>query len=123
MALIHYLFLGHFEQREGLVYFSKSLDDSVFRPVTRQPLDTKMIQTALEEAKGATVADLAFPEDWMVWLRDGYLVCEKFTRNPAVIHFVSSLVELTQCGLCDASTHSLIALHDWLAATHDYAKP
>jgi hypothetical protein len=121
--MIHYLFLGHFEHDGEVVRFSKSPSDFVYRPVVRRPIDREAIKAILQEVKGAEVDDLAFPDDWMVWLDDGYLVCEKYTRNREAINFVARLVERTRCEMCDVSAHCDIPLDDWLAVTHDYAKP
>ena len=123
MSFIHYLFLGHFEHDGQVVRFSKSPSDSVYRPVVRRALDAKAIKAVLRELNGTEVDDLAFPDDWMIWLKDGYLVCEKYTTNRAVINFVACLVERTRCDIHDVSAHCDITLHDWLAATHSYAKP
>jgi hypothetical protein len=121
--MLHYLFLGHFEHDGELVRFAKTASDPVYRPVIRLPIDTEAIQAALQEVKGAEVDDLAFPDDWRVWLGDGFLVCDRHTRNREAIDFVTRLVRRTSCDICDASTHSDIMLHDWLAVTHDFAKP
>ncbi|HZT80357.1 MAG TPA: hypothetical protein VFA26_09050 [Gemmataceae bacterium] len=123
MSFIHYLFLGHFEHDGDVVRFSKTTSDPVYRPVVRHSIDTGATKAVLQEVKGAGVDDLAFPDDWMVWLSNGYLVCEKYTRNPEVINFVARLVKRTRCEICDASAHCVITLDDWLAVVHDYAKP
>lgn len=123
MSIIHYLFLGHFDHDGEVVRFSKSPSDPVYRPVVRRPLAREAIQAVLREVKGAKVDDLAFPDDWMIWLEDGYLVCDKYTRNREAINFVARLVERTRCEVCDVSAHRAITLHDWLAVTRDYAKP
>src|SRR6266404_4043882 len=123
MSFIHYLFLGHFEHDGEVVQFAKSPSDPVYRPVIRRPLDMEATKAVLREMKGADVGDLAFPDDWMIWLDDGYLICDKYTRNPQAIHFIACLVERTRCDIYDVSAHCEITLHDWLAVTHSYAKP
>jgi hypothetical protein len=123
MSFIHYLFLGHFEHDGEVVRFAKSPSNPVYRPVVRRPLDLEAIKGVLREVKGAEVDDLAFPDDWMMWLDAGYLVCAKYTRNRAVIDFVSRLVERTRCDIHDVGAHCDITLHDWLAVTHSYANP
>ena len=83
MSFIHYLFLGHFEHDGEVVRFSKTTSASVYRPVVRHPIDTEAIKAVLQEVKGARVDDLAFPDDWMVWLSNGYLVSEQGRRELA----------------------------------------
>ena len=73
------------------------------------------IKASLQEVKGAEVDDLTFPDDWMVWLDDGYVFCDKYNRNREAIHFIARLVERTQCEICDVSTHGDIPLQDRLA--------
>ena len=123
MSFIHYLFLGHFEHDGEVVRFSKTMSDPVYRPVVRRPIDPEAIKAVLQEVKGPGAEDLAFPDDWMVWFDNGYFVCEKYTRNREAINFIARLVERTGCEICDVSAHCDISLDDWLAVTHDYAKP
>jgi hypothetical protein len=123
MSFLHYLFLGHFEHDGEVVRFAKSPSDRIYRPAIRKPLDTQAINAVLREVKGAETDELDFPEDWMIWLKDGYLVCDKYTRNQEAIDFVTRVVERTHCDVCDVSTHRDITLHDWLAVTQGQEKP
>jgi hypothetical protein len=123
MSFIHYLFLGHFEHDGEVVRFAKSSSEAAYRPVVRRPIDLGTVKAVLREVKGAEVDDLAFPDDWPIWLDAGYLVCDKYTRNKRVINFVSCLVERTRCEIYDVGAHCDITLRDWLAATEAYAKP
>jgi hypothetical protein len=120
--LIHYLFLGHFEHNGEGVRFAKSPSEPVYRPVVRHSLDLEAVKAVLREVKGTEVDDLAFPEDWMIWLEAGYLVCEKYTRNPEAINFITRLVERIPCEIYDVGAHCDITLGDWLAVTEAYAK-
>lgn len=123
MPVIHYLFLGHFEHDGEVVPFAKPAAGAAYRPVVRSPLERGLVNAVLREIKGADADDLAFPNDWMIWLDDGYLVCDKYTRNREVIEFVSRLVERSHCEIHDVGAHSDITLRDWLATTEAYAKP
>jgi hypothetical protein len=123
MSFLHYLFLGHFERDGEVVRFAKHPGDSVYRPVVRRPLDTETLQAVLREVKGAAVDDLAFPGDWMMWFDEGYLICDKYTRNREAIDFVARLAERTRCDIYDVSAHGDIALPDRLEAAHSYVKP
>src|SRR4051794_16109310 len=112
MSFIHYLFLGHFEHDGEVVRFSKRPGDSVYRPVTKRPLELEAIRAVFREVTGAETEDCAFPDGWMVWLEDGYLVCDKYTRNREVIDFIARLKERTRCDIYDVSAHCGIALPD-----------
>ena len=115
MSFIHYLFLGHFEHDGKLVRFSKSPSDSAYRPVVRRAIDTEAVKAVLREVRRAEVLDLTFPGDWMIWLDNGYLICDKYTRNQEAIHFITCLGERTHCDIYDVGAHCEITLHDWLA--------
>lgn len=123
MSFIHYLFLGHFERDGAAVRFAKNPSDSTYRPVVRRPLESEAIQTVFREVMGMEAHDLALSDEWMIWAEDGYLVCDKYSRNPQAIDFVARLVERTGCDIYDAGAHGDIALHDWLDVTHTLAKP
>lgn len=123
MSFIHYLFLGHFEHDGERVRFLKRPSDSVFRPVIRRPLDVRIIAELLGKAKGTDAESLDFPEDWRIWLHEGYLVCDKYTRNPKAVNLISCFVERSGCDIYDVSAHCDITLNDWLAVTRSYAQP
>ena len=118
MSFIHYLFLGHFEHDGTTVRFSKSPGDTVYKPVVRHPIETDVIKVVLREVRGTTVNDLAFPDGWVMWMEDGYLVCDKYTRNREEIHFVAHLVERTHCEIYDVAAHYALTLEEWLELTH-----
>ncbi len=123
MSFIHYLFLGQFEHDGEVVRFAKNSSDAAYQPVVRQPLDAAVVKAVLREVTAAKVNGVAFPDDWIVWLAGGCLVCEKYARNPAAINFISRLVERTHCEIYDVGAHCDIALRDWLAVTEVDAKP
>jgi hypothetical protein len=114
MAMVHYLFLGHFECEGEMARFGKSGNERAFKPVFARSLDVNVVQTALQEVKGAEADGLSFPSDWLVWLGDGYLVADKYTRNADAIDFIARLVIRTGCNICDVASHRTIALQDWL---------
>jgi hypothetical protein len=45
------------------------------------------------------------------------LVCDKYTRNPQTINFVTRLVERIRCDIYDVAAHGEITLDEWLAVT------
>lgn len=121
MSFIHYLLLGCFEHDGDVVRFSKGPSDPVYRPVLQRPIDSSVVKAVLHEVTGAEVDDLAFPEDWPIWLDAGYLICDKYTRNRAAIHFITRLVERAGCDIYDVNAHCDIALRDWLTVIEAYA--
>ncbi len=115
MPFIHYLFLGHFEHDGEVVRFAKTPSDPVYQPVIRSPIDRRAVQAVLGEVTGAGPDDLAFPDDWNIWLDAGYVICDKYTRNREAIQFITRLVERTRCEIYDVGAHGDITLRDWLA--------
>lgn len=114
MSFIHYLFLGHFEHDGRAVRMVKSPSDSIYRPAIQRPLDSEAIRDILREMKGTSLTGADFPEEWNVWLDEGYLICDKYTRNREVIEFLRRLVERVRCDIYDVSAHCEITLPEWL---------
>jgi hypothetical protein len=112
------LFLGHFEHESGLVRFSKSPSNSAYKPVVSRPLDMNEIQAAVHDTHESDMGDASFPSDWQIWLDDGFLVCDKYTRNPDEVRFVNRLVERTGCEIVDAIARQSISLEEWSALAH-----
>ena len=116
MSFNHYLFLGHFEHDGDVLRFSKCSTDAVYRPVIRQPIDVAAIKAVQGKVNGPEENQLNFPDDWMIWPRNGYLVCEKYTTNLEAINFIARLVERTRCDIYDVAAHRDITLREWQAA-------
>ncbi|MBV9125752.1 MAG: hypothetical protein JO112_20575, partial [Planctomycetes bacterium] len=114
MSFLHYLFLGHFEHNGNTVRFSKSASNPVYHPVVLRSLDREAIKATLQENQGRNGEDLVFPENWGIWLEEGYLVCDKYTKVEEAIHFITRLVERTDCEIYDVSARCEISLKDWL---------
>jgi hypothetical protein len=121
--MIHYLYLGHFEHDGAVVRFAKRAGDDVFQPVVRRPIDPGAVTAVLRDVTARTADHLTFPDTWSIWADKGYLICDKYTGEPAEIDFVARLVERTRCDIYDVAAHCDISLHDWLAATREFAKP
>jgi hypothetical protein len=122
MSFIHYLFLGHFERQGERIRLFKNLDDPVYKPRVKRPIDIGVIKAVLQEQQQQKSDELVFPDDWAIWKEDGYLVCDKYIRNPEAITFVARLVERTHCDVYDVSAHCAITLGEWLAATNGYTR-
>jgi hypothetical protein len=125
MSFIHYLFIGHFEDDGAVIRLVKGPHDSAYRPVVHHALDREVLKSVLGDVKGAPPDDVEFPDDWMMWLEDGYLVCDKYTRIPDAVDFVARVVERTGCEIYDVSAHAAIPLREWLAVaqTQEITRP
>lgn len=123
MSFIHYLFLGHFDHDGEVGRFEKRSGDTTYEPVLRSFLDMKASQAVLREMRGAEFDASTFPPDWSIWDNDGYLICEKYTKNNEMIEFVTRLVRRTGCNIYDASAHCEITLDAWLSVIREYSTP
>lgn len=117
MPFIHYLFIGHFDRDRAGIRFSCPSPSDPYRPVVLRPIEPKEIRDAIREVAGGTADPDALPDEWSVWFQNGYLVCDKYTRNETEIEFVGKLVERTGCAIYDRGANAEIPLSAWLAAT------
>ena len=96
--------------------FVKDPSGRVYKPVVGREIDTEVIKNLLQEGQAGAAHKLVFPEDWAIWREDGYLVCEKYTRNEEAIHCIVGLVQRARCEIYDVGAHCGITLDEWLAA-------
>lgn len=120
--MVHYLFLGFFDHEGNQVRLAKSRADGAFHPVVHRPLDGATVLTVLHEARGTEIEDRGFPEGWTSWLEDGYVVCDKHTRNEDEVSFIAQLAQRTGCSIYDVSAFREIKLEEWLKQAPGYAK-
>lgn len=116
--MIHYVYIGHFARQNDFIAFQKQADGSL-RPVVIRPLSMEAIQQVLLPS-GRTAASL--PEDWGVWLDDGFIVCDRFTHNRDAIEVVRRLATESGCDVADYSSQSLMSPDElsfaWEAQVH-----
>jgi hypothetical protein len=122
MALIHYLFLGHFERDGEVVRFEKRPNDRTYKPMVRGNIDMTEVRAVAQEVSGVTTGDADLPPAWSIWEECGYLICEKYTRNQEVIEFVTRLVKRTGCDIYDVGAGSVITLPEWLSTIREYLR-
>jgi hypothetical protein len=102
--MIHYVYVGHFARQGDFIAFQKQADGSL-RPVVTRALSMEMIQQVLHQ-RGLTVNSL--PEEWGLWLDDGFIVCDRFTHSREAIDVVRRLATETACDIADYSSQSLM---------------
>lgn len=103
--MIHYLYIGHFEHEDGLVRFANTSVEPIFRPVVSRPVNLETVEQLLRD-NGASSS--AIPDDWQVWIEDGYLVCDRHTHSREAIEFIVQLAKRTSCEIWDYSALSEI---------------
>ena len=109
MFMVHYLWVGHFDEEDGHVRFVRV--DELYRGHERmvmRPLDTATIEAALRETD-ARLTLTTIPRDWHVDLEaDGVLVGDEYTHNRQAIEFVARVAERTGADIW--STSGLVKL-------------
>ncbi len=103
--MIHYVYVGHFARQGDFIAFQKEADGSL-RPVVTRPLSMEAMQNVLHQ-RGLTAASL--PEEWGLWLDDGFIVCDRFTHSRDAIEVVRRLATETGCDVADYSSQSLMS--------------
>jgi hypothetical protein len=103
--MLHFLYVGHFARQGDFIKFTNHADGSL-RPVITRPLQIEVVQNALEQ-KGLAVSSI--PEEWGVWLDDGFLVCNPVSHNREAIELIRRLAEVTGCDLADYTSQTLMS--------------
>jgi hypothetical protein len=119
MSFIHYLLLGHFDRDDNVVRFAKRSEGAPFEPVLSNPIASATLRSILRAMLGGEGATL--PPYWPIWEKDGYLICEKYTRNSEMVDFATRVVNRTGCEIYDVAAHRDISLDSWLAAIREYS--
>jgi hypothetical protein len=102
--MIHYVYAGHFARERGFIAFQKHADGSV-RPVVQRALSMEAVQKHFGQY-GLTSSEI--PEDWGLWLDDGFIVCDRFTHRREAIELVRGLAAETGCDIADLSSLSFM---------------
>jgi hypothetical protein len=115
VSFIHYLFIGHFDKDANGVRFIRSAPTEPYRRVVVRPIEPDDIRVCVPESVEHPTGPTGIPDEWSVWLEDGYVICDKYTRSEAEIEFVVRLVEQTGAAIYDRSAYAEIPLTEWLA--------
>jgi hypothetical protein len=103
--MIHYVYVGHFARQGDFIAFQKQADGTL-RPVVTCPLSMETIQFVLQQ-NAHTAASI--PEEWGLWLDDGFIVCDRFTHSREAIEVIRRLAKETGCDVADYSSQSFIS--------------
>lgn len=110
--MFHYLYLGHFDHDGSFIRFEKRTDTkrAWYRPVVVSPLDPAALAELLDE-KGLTPSTV--PDDWGIsFEEEGWVACNRDTRNCEARDFVKRLAVQTGCDIADYSSLSLLSADD-----------
>lgn len=102
--MFHFLYIGHFEHEGSHLRFkTPSNDTPSLTPVLSRHLDKSIIESLLEEQGTAPERSSLFPNNWPMWLRDGFIHCDQSELTSDVVDFINRLVTTTGCEIVDIS--------------------
>ena len=96
MALVHYLYVGHFVPEMGYV----KCNGHSF--VTERPIDTEAVAALLKNKD-------AFPAEWGMSLLENYIVCDYYGAPPDALQFVADYAEQQGATIVDLGSFTLVA--------------
>jgi hypothetical protein len=78
MALVHYLYIGHFIPEEGFVRIQDH------RLVAARPLNMEVVDTLLRKYLGEKASTETLAEEWGMSIFPDYIVCYAWSPRPAL---------------------------------------
>ena len=102
MAMIHYLYVGHFIPDDGFVRFEQ------MRPVAGRPLNTAALSDLLCQYIGNGNVD-AIPTDWELSVTPGYIVCNRYGACSRALQFVADYAGREQASIVDLGSFTLVS--------------
>jgi hypothetical protein len=101
MALVHYLYVGHFIPEGGLVRYREH------RPCTTRPLNTELVTGLLRKYLGDQAAPETLPEEWGMSIFPDYIVCYVWSPR-AALQFAADYADQEGATIVDMGSFSLM---------------
>jgi hypothetical protein len=102
MALIHYLYIGHFIPEEGYVRFQGN------RPVVTRPIDMTAVSALLQSYHQEGAASDEVPNVWAMSIWPDYIVCDQFGSAAEALKFAADYAEQTGATVLNLGSFSLM---------------
>jgi|SRR5581483_5745673 len=102
MALVHYLYVGHFIPEQGYVRFEDH-QPVVSRPINR-PAAVKLLRNYLGDAANPD----QLPEHWAMSIMPDYVVCDHLGSPPAALQFAADYAQQEGATIIDMGSFSLM---------------
>lgn len=109
MAMIHYLYIGHFIPEEGFARFKDN------QPIAAHPINKVAAAGLLMKYLGNAASLEAIPEEWAMSVLTDYLVCVLGSPSPA-LEFAAEYAEHEGAMIVDMGSFSLMTpdqLRQW----------
>ncbi len=102
MALVHYLYVGHFIPEGGLVRMKDH------RPFAARPINQGVVNVLLRKYLGDAASPERLPEEWGISIFPDYLVCYAWSP-PTALQFAADYAEQEGALIVDMGSFSLVA--------------
>jgi hypothetical protein len=102
MALVHYLYIGHFIPEQGYVRFQGH------KPVVTRPIDMAAVTALLKKYLGDTITPNELPDLWATSVLPDYIVCDLLGSPAEALRFAAEYAEQTGGVLLNLGSFSLM---------------
>lgn len=102
MALVHYLYVGHFIPEDGYVRYQGH------EPVVTRAIDMATVNSLLKKNLGDVASSKDIPDLWAMSILPGYIVCDLFGSPAAALVFAAEYAERTGALMLNLCSFSLI---------------
>lgn len=102
MALVHYLYVGHFIPEKGYVRFQGHL------PAVTRPIETSEVNRLLRNYLGDTATIGELPEHWAMSIVPDYIVCNQHGAPPPALRFLADYAQQAGAIIIDMGSFSLL---------------
>jgi hypothetical protein len=102
MALVHYLYIGHFIPEEGYVRFQGH------KPVVTCPINMPTVARLLKNYLGDSANPEALPDHWAMSILPDYIVCDHLGSPAAALRFAADYAQQEGATIIDMGSFSLM---------------
>ncbi len=102
MALVHYLYIGHFIPEEGYVRFQDH------KPAVTRPIDMQTVTKLLKSYLGPTANVKELPDRWAMSILPDYIVCNYLGSPAEALRFVADYAQQEGATILDMGSFSLL---------------
>jgi hypothetical protein len=102
MALIHYLYVGHFVPDDSFVRFQE------MRPVAERPINMATVHMLIRRYTGSDVPLESLPEEWAMTIGTDYIVCNRNGSSLAALGLAADYAMLERAYIVDLGCYQLV---------------
>ena len=102
MALIHYLYIGHFIPEQGFVRFQDH------KPAVTRPIEMPTVVRLLRKYLGDSANPEELPDDWAMSILPDYIVCDHLGSSAKALQLVAEYAQQEGATILDQGSFSLM---------------